>query len=312
MRPPVPSEETPLIDAYIIHWRAPEWCVDSAASLLASEGVRLRCHVIDNGGSGGAELVAALDPRVEVISTSENLGYTGAANDGLARALSERTRADFVVVAAHDAHVQPDALAAMTAVARVDPRIGILAPVLTEPAVEAGGWWRGWRAKATATWNVSVPFEARDWMSGTLLMIRPDCVAEIGGMDETFGSYVEDVDLCLRAQDAGWRVGIATGARAAGVGSASSSVTVMVDVNSLLLAVKRRGLKAAPAILLRYLYWALRGLAASVAPRRDRARRHASLVHARDHARAVARIAKQWSLVRQLALHPDRGVRRFD
>jgi N-acetylglucosaminyl-diphospho-decaprenol L-rhamnosyltransferase len=312
MRPPVPPAEPPLIDAYIIHWRAPEWCVHAAASLLASEDVRIRCRVVDNGESGGPALAAALDPRVEVISTSENLGYTGAANVGLARALAEQTAAEFVVVAAHDARVQPDALGAMSSVARSDPRIGIVAPVLTEPAVEAGGWWRDWRAKATATWSSSTAFEERDWMSGTLLMIRPECVTDIGGFDETFGSYVEDVDLCLRARDAGWRVGIATAARAAGVGSASSNVTVMVDVNSVLLAVKRRGLKATPGILLRYGYWVLRGIAAGLAPRRTRARRRASLVHAKDHARAIARIARQWRLVRQIARDPNGGERRFD
>ena len=102
----------------------------------------------------------------------------------------------------------------------------------------------------------------------------------IGGFDASLGSYVEEVDYCLRARDAGWRVGIATAARASGIGAASTNVTVMVDVNSVVVAVKTTWARAAFPICARYLYWVFRGVAASGAPRRDAARRRASIVHA--------------------------------
>src|SRR3954452_22537013 len=111
----VHDADPPLIDAYLIHWRAPEWCVPAAASMLASAGVRVRCTVVDNGGIGGSALAQALDPRIDVITTEENLGYTGAANHALKRALSEARRAEFIVIAAHDAHVEPGAFAALSA-----------------------------------------------------------------------------------------------------------------------------------------------------------------------------------------------------
>jgi len=303
--------DPPLIDVYLIHWRAPDWCVRAAASVLESKDVRVRCFVIDNDASGGAALSDALDPRVEVIPTPANVGYTGGANVALARALAAQPPAEFVVVAAHDLQVRPETFRELSTVARADPRVGILGPVLTAPARNAGGSWRGWRAKPTSSWDDSVAFVEREWVSGTLLFVRPDCVAQIGGLDEVLGSYVEDVDLCLRARDAGWRVGVATGARAAGVGSASANVTLLVDVNSLLLAVKRRGLGACFGILARYVYWIGRGIVAAAMPRRSRERRRASLVHARDHARAIAQVARRWRDVRAMAREPDRGVPRF-
>jgi GT2 family glycosyltransferase len=266
---------------------------------------------VDNGGSGGVALAQALDPRTDLVTTDENLGYTGAANRALERSLSEARRSEFVVIAAHDAHVEPGALAALSAAARTDEKIGIVGPILTAPALEAGGWWRGWRAIATKTWDASRAFEEREWVSGTLMLIRPECIEQIGGFDEALGSYVEDVDLCLRARDAGWKVGIAPEARVAGMGSASSNVTVSVDVNSLLLAVKRRGLRAVPPIVGRYAYWVLRGIAASLVPRRTRTRRRASLQHSIDHARAIGRIARGWRLVTRMARDPDAGVRRI-
>jgi hypothetical protein len=145
-------------------------------------------------------------------------------------------------------------------------------------------------------------------VNGTLLLLRPECVLAIGGFDEALGSYVEDVELCLRARDAGWKVGVATAARAAGLGSASREVTVKVDVNSVLVAVKRRGLRAAVPIIGRYAYWTGRGVVAAALPGRDAARRRASLAHARDHARAIARIARTWPSLRGLAREPDAGV----
>jgi GT2 family glycosyltransferase len=303
--------DPPLIDVYLLHWCAPEWCVRAVASVLESEDVRVRCFVIDNGASGGAALADALDPRVEVIPTPTNIGYTGAANVALARALGAQPRAEFVVIAAHDLQVRPDTFRELSTVTRADPSIGVIGPVLTAPARNAGGSWRGWRATATSSWDDSVPFVEREWVSGTMLFVRPDCIAEIGGLDEVLGSYVEDVDLCLRARDAGWRVGVATRARAAGLGSASKNVTVFVDVNSLLLAVKRRGLGASFGIVARYVYWIGRGVVAGAMPRRSRERRRASLVHARDHARALAQIARRWPDVRAIAREPGRGVPRI-
>ena len=307
----MPRPDPPLIDVYLLHWHAPEWCARAAASVLESSGVRVRCFVIDNGSSGGIALEKAVDPRVQVVPTARNIGYTGAANVALTRAFAAHPRAEFVVVAAHDLQVRPDTFAELSKVARADPSIGILGPVLTAPAQNAGGSWRGWRAKPTSSWDESTTFNEREWVSGTLLFIRPECVAQIGGLDERLGSYVEDVDICLRARDAGWRVGVATAARAAGLGSASKNVTVLVDVNSVMLAVKRRGLHASLGILARYAYWIARGVVASAMPRRSRERRRASLAHARDHARAIGRIARAWRQFRAIASETDAGVPRL-
>jgi GT2 family glycosyltransferase len=45
-----------------------------------------------------------------------------------------------------------------------------------------------------------------DWLSGAFLMIRREAIAEVGGFDEGFGKYFEDVDICLRMARAGWKV----------------------------------------------------------------------------------------------------------
>jgi len=45
-----------------------------------------------------------------------------------------------------------------------------------------------------------------DWLSGAFLMVRGEAIREIGGIDEGYGKYFEDVDLCLRMRLAGWNV----------------------------------------------------------------------------------------------------------
>jgi N-acetylglucosaminyl-diphospho-decaprenol L-rhamnosyltransferase len=45
-----------------------------------------------------------------------------------------------------------------------------------------------------------------DWVTGGCLLVRRDCFEQLGGLDETFFLYYEDVDFCRRASDAGWSV----------------------------------------------------------------------------------------------------------
>ena len=54
----------------------------------------------------------------------------------------------------------------------------------------------------------------REWVQGCLLLIRAACAEEIGGFWSQLFAYYEEVDFCLRARDAGWRVGVASNALA--------------------------------------------------------------------------------------------------
>jgi GT2 family glycosyltransferase len=45
-----------------------------------------------------------------------------------------------------------------------------------------------------------------DWVTGCCLLVRRNCLADLGGLDEDFFLYYEDVDLCRRARERGWSV----------------------------------------------------------------------------------------------------------
>ena len=64
------------------------------------------------------------------------------------------------------------------------------------------------------TVGASRGFVEREWVQGCLLLISAACAQEIGGFWSQLFAYFEEADFCLRAHDAGWRVGVALNALA--------------------------------------------------------------------------------------------------
>jgi N-acetylglucosaminyl-diphospho-decaprenol L-rhamnosyltransferase len=74
--------------------------------------------------------------------------------------------------------------------------------------------------------------EAADWVSGSCFLARRGALEELGGFDEAYFMYAEDVDLCWRAHQSGWGVGFAGTAEAThvqGVSTARHPYRMMVE-----------------------------------------------------------------------------------
>ena len=202
-----------MLPVYLIHWNAPEWCASAVESLGKSEPP-VAVTVVDNGG-------AALNVAARILRQPQNRGFTGGAN----AALEDWLAGDepWAVIASHDLHVEPHTFAAMLAAAT--PDVGIIGPSLSTGS-------EGGRA----------PDGAVEWLSGTCLMIRRECAEQVGRFDETFGSYVEDVDYCFRARDAGWRL-LRSDAPATGLGTSvgRSSSRRLIRGRSVYLRYKHGG-----------------------------------------------------------------------
>lgn len=182
----------------LVHYAAPDWLRSSVRSLHQSD---VAVHVMVVSNSGPVDIDDA-----EVISLQENLGYAGGANHALRLWLERFTTGDYFVIGSHDLHVQPDTLRLLRDALDADPSLGLVGPAMPDAA-------RGQHIRD----NLYM------WLSGQCLMARRECIEEIGLFDERFSSYVEDVDLGLRAWDAGWRVALVDGAHAHGLGSANGS-----------------------------------------------------------------------------------------
>jgi GT2 family glycosyltransferase len=219
------------LPVYVVHWNARDWVKSTTESFLAST-IATRVTVIDNGPDD-APLV--LDSRVRVIRSGTNLGYAGGANLGITDWLAED--AEFCVVACHDVQLEPDVLERLVAVAGEFHEYGVIAP---EPGKNVtGGPLLGTTSRVT---DVA-------WASGTCLLLRRTCIEVIGPFDAEFGSYGEDVDLCYRAREAGWKVGCVRGVTVKGAGSVNRGFRTQMYVNQVRLRAKHAGSRKAATML---------------------------------------------------------------
>lgn len=225
------------LPVFLVHYGAPDWCRSAVTSVQASRYIEPHVVVIDNGGAPLGELPC------DVVTSDDNLGYAGGANLALDIWRQRFPESSFAVVASHDLHVDEDCLSRLYEAAAADDRIGVLGPVLTHAPHSTGGEWRRWHRTQSFDPKVEsagAPVE-RSWLSGTCLLIRRGTADAVGPFDNSFGSYVEDVDYCLRAWDAGWKVAVVPGACAHGLGSASTRSFDLIARNRLRLLVKRQG-----------------------------------------------------------------------
>lgn len=195
--------------------------------------------VVDNASTDSSVDVLAEElPDIPVIRSRVNLGYARAANLGAAA-----TAAPVILVSNPDVVFHDGAAGA--ALARfAEPGIGAVGPLILEvdgsvyPSarrepgiVDAVGhgfvgllrpdnpWTRRYRELDVD------PHVARDvdWVSGAALWLRREALDAVGGWDEEFFMYAEDVDLCRRLRQAGWRVVFEPGAEVTHVGGASTA-----------------------------------------------------------------------------------------
>ena len=225
-RPPVPvarGGESPdsLITAIVLNYRTPDqtWlAVRSIESSLDHANV----VVVDNGSTAESSERLSSIWRHRVIETGTNLGFSGGCNAGIREAL--RTAAGFVLLVNSDVVLSPHAIGALRRAAHVNPRAGILAPVLLsreEPDRIASAGIRFSRATGrmrhvAAGQPISMlpPGESNsvDAVSGCVMLVRRDVFEQIGLLDEQFFFSFEDIEFCLRARRARFEVLCVSGA----------------------------------------------------------------------------------------------------
>jgi GT2 family glycosyltransferase len=239
---------------YVVHWRQPTWCASAVRSIRTSD-IPVDVTVLDNSPELLGSLEDELSGSATVLPMPRNLGYTGAANRALT--LWRQGSEPYAVIASHDLHVAPNTFRLLLAAANERPAFGILGPVLTDKLAGANV-----PGEPHAGTTASVP-----WVSGTCMFLRRECIDEIGGFDESLGSYIEDLELCVRARHAGWEVGLVPSALAHGLGTGDRRAANRGLANVLTVTLRYEGRRAALRAWLSALrvagartLWALRHL----------------------------------------------------
>ena len=190
-------------------------CVDS----LRSEGVD-RIVVVDNSTQEAS--AAALSNRdVVLVDTQVNAGYGRGMNRGVAFA-GECT---YLLLSNPDVQVHPHAVERLVAYMDEHQDVGIAGPTIvdssgaTYPSIRIfpNVLLAGLHALLAPVWSGN-PFTKRyrspgrngqvDWVSGAFFITRTTAFQAVGGFDERYFMFAEDMDLCWRLQGAGWRVAV--------------------------------------------------------------------------------------------------------
>ncbi len=184
-------------------------------SVFASDAANARVLVMDNGSTD--ETLDALPrefPQVHLIKNPTNLGYAEGNNVGLRFALAQN--AEFAVVLNNDVTVARNWLTLLLDAAAQEPLGALFGPMVyhaNESRViqSAGGVLpRDWHAyHRGANEDDAGQFsnmQAVDWLTGCTIMARCARLRQVGLLDPAFYMYGEDVDWCVRATRAGYRV----------------------------------------------------------------------------------------------------------
>ena len=225
----------PKVGCVIVTYDALPWIEQALASVAGLQTV-----VVDNGSRDDTvAFVRERFPDVEVVE-STNLGLAAGWNRGIAR-LDEEV--GLVLVLNADAWLVHDALAALVATAERHPRAGVVVPRLENVDSTLQRSVRGfptvWRIATEYLYLRKLAPRSRafnafygagfahdeerrvDWAMGACMLVRRDALADVGGFDERYFLFSEEVDWMRRAADRGWSCVFTPAARCVHVGGAS-------------------------------------------------------------------------------------------
>jgi len=212
----------PRLSAVVVSYNTRDLLLGCLGALRAHAGVPFEAIVVDNASADGSEAaVRERFPDARVIANTANLGFSRANNLGWRAA-----RGELVLVLNSDCEVRPGAVAALGAVLDRRPEVAIVGPrtvspdgrpqVSFGPALTPLAEWRQGRlvravkrgdpAALARAGRLAERESEPDWVSGSCFLVRRRALEAVGGFDETFFLYEEDVDLCLRVRATGARV----------------------------------------------------------------------------------------------------------
>lgn len=178
-----------------------------------------RICLIDNASTDGSlQFISENFPNIQVVQLDKNYGFAGGYNRGL-----EKIDAEYFMLLNSDVEVGKDWISPLIELMNSDPTIGVCGPKLIdynnrnkfEYAGASGGYidkygypfCRGRLFESIETDNGQHDKQGEClWISGAALFIRSKLFFEVGGFDDDFFAHQEEIDLCWRVQNSGYRV----------------------------------------------------------------------------------------------------------
>jgi N-acetylglucosaminyl-diphospho-decaprenol L-rhamnosyltransferase len=266
MRPHTKPDSAPAgedarssVSVVVVTYNALPWIEPCLESVRGCELI-----VVDNGSSDGTPaLVRRLFPEAHLIE-QENRGLGAGLNAGMRAASGSR-----LLLLNSDAWVVGDAVAKLVGVLERDPEVAVVAPRLLNQDRTLQRSVRGF----PTPWRLATEYfflrklaprsrllnafygagfrhdeeRAVEFVKGAALLVRRQAFEQVGGFDERFFLFSEEVDWCYRFHEAGWKIVFTPAAEAVHVGGASHAGRLFREQvqGHLLFLEKHRGARSA-------------------------------------------------------------------
>jgi hypothetical protein len=214
------DESCPLVYAIVLNWNRPDDTHACLNSLVHVDYPALKVLVVDNGSdTEQARRLQAEALGAEVLWLERNYGFAEGNNKGMRYALEHG--ADFILLLNNDTTVDPGLVPELINVIKDDPLIGIAGPIIYYADVPDSVWFAGMRFRdglyvVRRGLHLKPPLkraEEVDFVSGCGMLIRRSVLERIGFFSPDYFMYYEDLDYCVRARRAGFKLVCATQAR---------------------------------------------------------------------------------------------------
>jgi GT2 family glycosyltransferase len=265
------------IPAIVLHWNNPEGALRTARSIAAS-APECALTILENGSPEPAR--RELEERAahegfRVLATGKNLGFAGGMNYAVTGS-GLCDGAPFALISCHGIEVTPGCVEKVVTAIAADPRAGVVVPRIRGDTLEYFGADPRWREQGEK------PYVETVRVSGAQMVVRVSAFRAIGGFDERFFAYYEDVDLSKRLRAAGFRVGIVPDAEIIESGSTLPNIgRIYLIARNAILSSEREGRRAKAAYALRTVAGSASAFLGSLAPWRPLESRRLSRLFAR-------------------------------
>jgi GT2 family glycosyltransferase len=222
----------------VLNWNTRQMLVDCLSSVQATVA-DLACEVIvvDNGSTDGSQaMLRQRFPGVHLIQNDENVGFARANNQAITA-----SQGRYMLLFNSDAIATPDAIQALLDLARAAVRAGIVGAQL----VNRDGSFQASHTSFPTLWQEFLmltglgrliygywypshgPEEEKgpqtvDYVEGACLLVRREALEAVGGLDESYFMYAEEVDWCYAMREKGWQVWYQPEAKVIHLGGGSS------------------------------------------------------------------------------------------
>ena len=202
-------KKQPLVCVIIINWNGGKTTINCLKTLQMTKYNNYKVVVLDNGSTDGSELeIRKKFPNVEMLKSKDNLGYTGGMNYLWSHCLKKYNPKYFCNMNNDIVTVQKNWLALMIKELEKSKENGICGNKLVFPDNRLQLLYvdrkpEHFEEKDTGKYDFVREVTA---VGGANMLVKTEVIRKIGGVDENFFYGPDDIDYCLRARKAGFKI----------------------------------------------------------------------------------------------------------